>query len=231
MKTVTNKINIATCLWFNKNAERAANFYAATFPESKVTAVHKAPSDYPNGKAGDVLTVEFTVLGQPFVGLTGGPEFTFDEAISFQVFTDTQEETDRYWNAIVSDGGQESVCGWCKDSSVELADCAQSVDRGDKRSRYGGRQTRDERDDDDEEDRHRPDRGGTGRMTLALDALLQPQHRLASFGDLGTRPRFEDARMTSVMTSLSCSVFAPQSRATRHRFGARCKGPTIPGFH
>jgi predicted 3-demethylubiquinone-9 3-methyltransferase (glyoxalase superfamily) len=109
------KIKIAPCLWFNKNAEEAANFYAATFPDSRVTAVHKAPGDYPSGKAGDVLTVEFTVLGQHFVGLNGGPEFTFDEAISFQVFTDTQEETDRYWNAIVRGGGQESVCGWCKD--------------------------------------------------------------------------------------------------------------------
>ena len=112
---MTQKIKIATCLWFNKNAEQAANFYAATFPESKVTAVHKSPSDYPSGKAGDVLTVEFTVLGQPFLGLNGGPEFTFDEAVSFQVYTDTQEETDRYWNAIVSNGGQESACGWCKD--------------------------------------------------------------------------------------------------------------------
>jgi 2-polyprenyl-6-hydroxyphenyl methylase/3-demethylubiquinone-9 3-methyltransferase len=115
MRNVTPKIKIATCLWFNKQAEQAANFYAATFPESKVTAVHKSPSDYPNGKAGDVLTVEFTVLGQPFLGLNGGPEFTFDEAVSFQVYTDTQEETDRYWNAIVSDGGQESACSWCKD--------------------------------------------------------------------------------------------------------------------
>jgi 2-polyprenyl-6-hydroxyphenyl methylase/3-demethylubiquinone-9 3-methyltransferase len=112
---MTDKIKIAPCLWFNKNAEEAANFYAATFPDSRVTAVHKAPADYPNGKVGDVLTVEFTVLGQRFVGLNGGPEFTFDEAISFQVFTDTQEETDRYWNAIVKSGGQESVCGWCKD--------------------------------------------------------------------------------------------------------------------
>jgi predicted 3-demethylubiquinone-9 3-methyltransferase (glyoxalase superfamily) len=112
---VTDKIKIAPCLWFNKNAEEAAKFYAATFPNSRVTAVHKSPSDYPSGKAGDVLTVEFTVLGQPFVGLNGGPEFNFDEAVSFQVFTDTQEETDRYWNAIVGGGGQESVCGWCKD--------------------------------------------------------------------------------------------------------------------
>jgi len=112
---MADKIKIAPCLWFNKNAEEAAKFYAATFPDSRITAVHKAPGDYPNGNAGDVLTVEFTVLGQHFVGLNGGPEFTFDEAVSFQVFTDTQEETDRYWNAIVGGGGQESVCGWCKD--------------------------------------------------------------------------------------------------------------------
>ena len=112
---MTERIKIATCLWFNKNAEEAAKFYAATFPDSRVTAVHKSPSDYPSGKAGDVLTVEFTVLGQRFVGLNGGPAFTFDEAVSFQVFTDTQEETDRYWNAIVGAGGQESVCGWCRD--------------------------------------------------------------------------------------------------------------------
>jgi len=112
---MTNRINIVPCLWFDKNAEEAANFYAATFPDSRVTAVHRSPVDYPNGKAGDVLTVDFTVLGQPFVGLNGGPGVTFDEAISFQVFTSTQEETDRYWNAIVSGGGQESLCGWCKD--------------------------------------------------------------------------------------------------------------------
>ena len=95
MRTMTDKIRMATCLWFDKNAEEAAKFYAATFPDSRVTAVHKAPVDYPSGKAGDVLTVEFTVLGQPFVGLNGGPAFKFDEAVSFQVFTDTQEETDR----------------------------------------------------------------------------------------------------------------------------------------
>jgi predicted 3-demethylubiquinone-9 3-methyltransferase (glyoxalase superfamily) len=112
---MTNTTKIATCLWFNNNAEQAAKFYAATFPDSRITGVHKAPSDYPSGKAGDVLTVDFIVLGQPFVGLNGGPAFTFDEAISFQVFTDTQEETDRYWNAIVGGGGQESMCGWCRD--------------------------------------------------------------------------------------------------------------------
>ena len=110
-----DKVKIATCLWFNKNAEEAARFYTATFPNSQIIAVHKSPSDYPSGKAGDVLSVDFTVLGQPFMGLNGGPQFTFDEAVSFQVFTDTQEETDRYWNAIVSNGGQESACSWCKD--------------------------------------------------------------------------------------------------------------------
>src|SRR5215471_20460215 len=110
MSSMTEKIKIAPCLWFNKNAEEAA-----TFPDSRFTAVRKAPGDYPGGKAGDVLTVEFTVLGQHFVGLNGGPGFTFDEAVSFQVFTDSQEETDRYWNAIVGGGGEESVCGWCKD--------------------------------------------------------------------------------------------------------------------
>ena len=115
MTTQTNKINIAPCLWFNKNAEEAAKFYAKSFPNSRVTAVHKSPTDYPNGKAGDVMTVEFTVLGQPFVGLNGSPEFSFTEAVSFQVFTDTQEETDRYWNAIVKNSGQESACSWCKD--------------------------------------------------------------------------------------------------------------------
>lgn len=106
---------IKTCLWFDKNAEEAANFYASVFPDSKVGKVQRSPTDYPSGKAGDVLTVEFTVLGQSFLGLNGGPQFQFSEAISFQVFTDTQEETDRYWNAIVSNGGQESMCSWCKD--------------------------------------------------------------------------------------------------------------------
>ena len=103
------------CLWFDKDAQEAARFYAATFPDSKVTAVHKAPGDYPGGKQGDVLTVEFTVLGIPCLGLNGGPEFRQSEAFSFQIATDNQEETDRYWNAIVGNGGQESECGWCKD--------------------------------------------------------------------------------------------------------------------
>src|SRR5262245_52007096 len=103
------------CLWFNKDAHEAARFYAATFPDSKVIGVHKAPSDYPNGKQGDVLTVDFTVLGIPCLGLNGGPTFKHSEAFSFQIATENQEETDRYWNAIVGNGGQESQCGWCKD--------------------------------------------------------------------------------------------------------------------
>jgi predicted 3-demethylubiquinone-9 3-methyltransferase (glyoxalase superfamily) len=103
------------CLWFDKDAESAANFYAATFPDSKVTGVFYAPSDFPDGKKGDVLTVEFTVCGVPCIGLNGGPAFKQSEAFSFQIATDNQEETDRYWNAIVGYGGVESACGWCKD--------------------------------------------------------------------------------------------------------------------
>jgi predicted 3-demethylubiquinone-9 3-methyltransferase (glyoxalase superfamily) len=103
------------CLWFDKDAQEAARFYAATFPDSHVTAVHKAPSDFPGGKQGDVLTVEFTVLGIPCLGLNGGSQFKQSEAFSFQIATDNQEETDRYWHAIVDNGGAESQCGWCKD--------------------------------------------------------------------------------------------------------------------
>lgn len=103
------------CLWYDKEAEAAARFYAETFPDSRVTAVHRAPADYPAGKAGDVLTVEFTVLGIPCMGLNGGPNVTHSWAFSFQVATETQEETDRYWNAIVGNGGAESACGWCSD--------------------------------------------------------------------------------------------------------------------
>ena len=106
---------IAPCLWYDGTAEEAANFYAATFPDSRVEAIHRAPTDFPSGHEGDVLTVEFTVLGMRFIGLNGGPLFKFDEAVSFQVYTDTQEETDRYWTAIVGNGGAESMCGWCKD--------------------------------------------------------------------------------------------------------------------
>ncbi|MDQ8153803.1 MAG: VOC family protein [Gemmatimonadota bacterium] len=103
------------CLWYDGEAEAAAHSYAATFPDSAVTAVHRAPADYPDGKMGDVLTVEFTVLGIPCLGLNGGPAFKHSEAFSFQVATVDQEETDRYWHAIVSHGGKENACGWCKD--------------------------------------------------------------------------------------------------------------------
>ena len=103
------------CLWYDGDAEDAARFYAKTFPDSSVDAVHHAPGDFPSGKKGDVLTVEFTVMGIPCLGLNGGPAFKHNEAFSFQVATVDQDETDRYWNAIVGNGGQESACGWCKD--------------------------------------------------------------------------------------------------------------------
>ena len=109
------KPNNMICLWFDKDAVEAARFYAATFPDSSVGTVGKAPGDFPGGKEGDEFTVEFTVCGISCLGLNGGPHFKQSEAFSFQIATDDQEETDRYWNAIVKNGGQESECGWCKD--------------------------------------------------------------------------------------------------------------------
>ncbi|MDQ1817429.1 VOC family protein [Massilia sp. CCM 9210] len=103
------------CLWYDGDAVDAANFYAETFPDSAVHAIHRAPGNYPDGKEGDILTVEFTVVGIPCLGLNGGPHFKHSEAFSFLIATDDQPETDRLWNAIVSNGGQESECGWCKD--------------------------------------------------------------------------------------------------------------------
>ena len=103
------------CVWYDRDAREAAEFYASVFPDSRVIAVHAAPGDYPGGGAGDELTVEFTVCGIPCLGLNGGPQFPHTEAFSFQIATDDQAETDRYWNAIVGNGGKESACGWCKD--------------------------------------------------------------------------------------------------------------------
>ncbi|MFO1168254.1 MAG: VOC family protein [Rhodoblastus sp.] len=103
------------CVWYDRDAEEAANFYASVFPDSRVERVQLAPADYPSGKKGDVIVVEFTIVGLPCVGLNGGPAFRQTEAFSFQIQTQDQAETDRYWNAIVGNGGAESACGWCKD--------------------------------------------------------------------------------------------------------------------
>jgi predicted 3-demethylubiquinone-9 3-methyltransferase (glyoxalase superfamily) len=106
---------LVTCIWYDAGAEEAARLYAATFPDSRVTAVNRAPADYPAGKAGDVLTVEFTVLGQPFTGMNGGRSQPLTDAVSFTVLTEDQAETDRYWDALTTDGGTEIRCGWCRD--------------------------------------------------------------------------------------------------------------------
>lgn len=106
---------LTTCIWYNHTAEEAANFYASLLPDSRVTRVQRTPTDTPSQKAGEVIVVEFEVLGQKFVGLNGGPMFPQTEAVSFMILTDSQEETDRLWNAIVGNGGAESACGWCKD--------------------------------------------------------------------------------------------------------------------
>ena len=153
------------CLWFDKDAHDAARFYAATFPDSEVTAVHYAPGDYPGGKKGDVLTVEFTVVGIPCLGLNGGPAFRHSEAFSFQIATENQEETDRYWNAIVGNGGKESAVRLVQGPlGPLLADHPARANRG----VYGWwrrGKTCLRCDDDDEEDRYRRYRGSAARMT------------------------------------------------------------------
>ena len=154
------------CLWYDKDAEAAARFYSEVFPDSTVSAVHRAPSDYPSGKEGDVLTVEFTVAGIPCLGLNGGPTFKHNEAFSFQIATDDQEETDRYWNAIVGNGGQESACGWCKDKwgiSWQITPRVLTDAHGGWRRRS---EARVRGHDDHEEDRRRRDRGGAARLTF-----------------------------------------------------------------
>ena len=135
------------CLWYDGGAEDAARFYARTFPDSSVGAVHRAPADFPSGKKGDVLTVEFTVMGIPCLGLNGGPAVKHNEAFSFQIATADQAETDRYWNAIVAGGGQESACGWCKDkwglswqiTPIALTEAITDPDPTGHFGRFGGR--------------------------------------------------------------------------------------------
>ena len=152
------------CLWYESGAVDAAHFYAATFPDSTVGAILRAPGDYPDGKQGDVLTVEFTVAGIPCIGLNGGPVFKQSEAFSFQIATDDQAETDRLWNAIVDNGGQESACGWCKDRwGLSWQITPARPHPGHRRPRPCSGQARLRRDDDHEEDRHCRDRGGLAR--------------------------------------------------------------------
>ncbi len=155
------------CLWYDGGAEEAARFYAETFPDSSLGGIHRAPGDYPDGKSGDVLTVDFTVCGIPCIGLNGGPQFPQSEAFSFQIATDDQEETDRLWDAIVSNGGEESMCGWCRDAwgvnwQITPRALTDAMAAGGRRRRPGLRG-----DDDDAEDRHRRDRGGRrGRLRV-----------------------------------------------------------------
>jgi predicted 3-demethylubiquinone-9 3-methyltransferase (glyoxalase superfamily) len=162
------------CLWYNHDAEEAARFYARTFPDSTVGAVHRAPSDFPGGKAGDVLTVEFTVCGVPCIGLNGGDVFKQSEAFSFQIATENQAETDRYWNAIVGNGGAESACGWCKDKwGLSWQITPSCPDRGNGQGRRCG-EARVRGDDGDAEDRHRQDQGGGAREGLSLQLFAHP---------------------------------------------------------
>ena len=161
---MANPAKNTICLWYDRDAEEAARFYAKTFPDSSVGAVLRAPGDFPSGKKGDVLTIEFTVMGVPCLGLNGGPAFKHNEAFSFQVATTDQAETDRSSNAIVANGGKESACSWCKDKWGILADYAgRPAQRGNRSGSRCG-QARLPCDDADEQDRYRGNRSGAARL-------------------------------------------------------------------
>ena len=165
---------VTVCLWYDGTALEAAQFYAETFPDSAVGTMHRAPGDYPAGKQGDVLTVEFTRLGIPCVGLNGGPGVQHTEAFSFQVATDDQAETDRLWNAIVGNGGQESECGWCKDKwGLSWQITPRALTRGDRRPRSRRGQARLRSHDDDEKDRRRCHRSGPARRRRVASVRLR----------------------------------------------------------
>jgi len=205
------------CLWYDGTALDAARFYAETFADSAVGAVYRAPGDYPSGKEGDVLTVEFTVLGIPCLGLNGGPMFKHSEAFSFLVATDDQAETDRLWNAIVGNGGQESACGWCKDKwGLSVADHAARPVGRDRRPRPRGGQARVRRDDADAEDRHRGDRGRPARLTVKAESA-DPGYT-SRLGRTRVRP-FRSSPLTSAMRP-----FGPMALAKRCG-RRRCRRP------
>jgi predicted 3-demethylubiquinone-9 3-methyltransferase (glyoxalase superfamily) len=167
------------CLWYDGGAEDAARFYAKTFPNSSVGAVHRAPGDFPSGKKGDVLTVEFTVMGIPCLGLNGGPAVKHSEAFSFQVSTADQAETDLYWDAIVGNGGEERACGVQGQMGLVVADYASGADAGHHGSRPRSRQACFRCDDADEKDRHRHNRGSPPRLkNLGEDAAGSNKHRV-----------------------------------------------------
>jgi predicted 3-demethylubiquinone-9 3-methyltransferase (glyoxalase superfamily) len=181
------------CLWYDGAALDAARFYADTFPDSAVGSIHRAPGDYPDGKQGDILTVEFTVMGIPCLGLNGGPLFKHNEAFSFQVATDDQAETDRLWNAIINNGGRESQCGWCKDKwglSWQITPRALMAAIADP-DRAAAK-----RDDADDQDRHRRHRGSPSRLNLA-DWVLTLGPTVRRCDQRGLAGAFFQSRKTS----------------------------------